>query len=222
MEMIFMCRIRLLVLSALAVLMVGVVAVAPALASSSFELSGRSSDELAEQPTMTEPMVLEDQEKAVPTIECSKVQIHHGVVVSGSEDIKIGSLRFDSCTDTTEPTKCAISTIETTEISDKLESEGEAKSGDTEEKFTPASGTEFASIKPKNKGTETCESIGKLALDGDLVSKIEDNEGSEDTHKLNFNMTKGSDPLIYGGGFAAFHMGFGWYMVIPVFWTLLF
>jgi hypothetical protein len=217
MEMTLMYKTRLLALGALAVLVAGLVAVAPALASSSFELSGRSSDELAEQPTMTESMKLE--EEGDPTIECKKVQIHHGVVVSGAEDIKIGSIRFDSCEDESEPENCAVSTIETKEISDRLESEGEAKSGDTEEKFTPASGTEFAQITfqgPKCKNTKSLE------LGGDLVSKIEDNEGSEDTHKLNFNMTKGSDPLVYGVGFAAFHVGWGWYMVVPVFWTLLF
>ena len=218
-----MSRAWLLVSSMLAVLAVSAVVAGPSLAASasaSFELGGRSTDELAEQTTMSEPLVMEAEGQ--PTIECSKVQIKHGEVTNGSSSIAIGGFRFANCIDKSSETKCVVSTIETKAITDTLESEGKQIEGDTQEDFKPTAGTEFASFKLKNKGEASCGTTASISIGGDLVSKIEDNEKNEDTHKLNFNDTKGSDPFIYGGGLAAFHVGFGWYMIIPVVWSLLF
>jgi hypothetical protein len=206
--------LKRLVISMLIVPAICAVAAASASAAS-FDLGSGSTAEFAQEPTVTENLVL--SAKGEPEIECSKVQLEHGIVTNGSPTVKIESIHFDGCTDESE-SACKVGTVETKPIKDTLE-ETTGK-GDTIEKFTPSTGKEFANFKLTG---ESCKTTEELKLDGDFVSRKEDNEESEDTHKVGFSVTSESDELEYGDQlvFAAFRVGLNWGFVSIIPWGLL-
>jgi hypothetical protein len=220
-----MYKAKLLLVSTLVVLAVGAVAATYASATTQFELTGRESDEFAENPTMseTEPLVLAAEKE--PTIECKKVQLEKGVVKNDSPEATFKSIHFASCVDASEPA-CEVPTIETVEMKDTLEKDG-SKEGETDEKFAPKSGkgeeAEIAHFKLKSKKGEECKETKELKLEGSFDSKKEDNAAKEDSHHLGFEVKpEAGDTLKYGDQVfpALFMLSFSWTLVNVVTWGL--
>jgi hypothetical protein len=157
--------------------------------------------ELAETVEVSSPLLLasegetEGKKEKEPTIECSKMKIEKGIITNDSPEI---TLKFDyeGCVDTSEKT-CEVPPILTTELKDTIEAEGgEEGKRETEEKFKPKSGEVIAEF--KFKGEACKEKTKTLRIEGDFISKKEDNDKSEDAHNLGVEVKPESDELKYG------------------------
>ena len=149
------------------------------------------------------------------------MQIVGGVIADYNPVALFKSIHFSGCVDKSEETKCEVPTIETPELKDTLQEDGPA--GDTDEKFEPKSGRELAHFTLKNKGTEKCGKIEELKIEGDFISKQEDNEKAENEHRLGINVTAASKEIEYGDQlfFGSFHISFGWHLNLSFSWFLL-
>jgi hypothetical protein len=215
-----MSKAKLLLASMLLVFAISAIATASASAQADFKLGEKegkqlTSDEFAEETKVKSNLKLEAEGE--PTIECSKMQIDDGVVTNDSPEATIKSLHFDGCVDKSAEKTCEVPTIETTELKDTLQEDG--PKGDTDEKFAPKSGEEIAHFKLKG---EKCAEKNELKIEGDFISKQEDNENPEDEHKLGIGVTPESKELKYGDqlSFGFFSISFGWSMRITVTWFL--
>jgi hypothetical protein len=179
-----------------------------------FKLASGTSDEFEEEAKVNSNLKIEATGEH--TIECSKMQLVKGVVTNNSPETTFKSIHFDGCTDKTEAA-CEVPTIETAELKDTLQEDG--SKGETDEKFEPKTGEEIAHFKLKG---ETCKETNELKLEGEFISKQEDNEGSENEHKLGINVEPGSDELQYGDqlSFGFFSISFGWRLRISAAWFL--
>jgi hypothetical protein len=212
-----MFKTQLLLASMLVALAIGAVTATSASAAS-FLLESGTTAELAEEPTLKKNVLLEATGE--PTIECSKLQMEHGIVTNGSPILKIASIRFDGCKDKSEA-GCEVVTLKTKEVKDTLE-ETEKVEDDTVEKFAPASGKEILSFTLKKKGAETCSHTEKLLLVGDFVSKPEENGGDEGSHALGFGVTSSSKELEYGDQLlpAILEFVLAWRLLQSIGWAL--
>jgi hypothetical protein len=188
-----------------------------------FLLTGRSTDEFDTKADVTSPLKLEA--KGSPTIECSKERIEKGVVTNESAEATIKAFDWEECKDTTEETTCEVPTIKTNELTDTLQEDGEDAKGEkeTDEKFKPKSGEVIAEFEFKNKGSETCSVTGKkFKIEGDFISKKEDNDVSEEEHNLGVEVKPENKELEYGDQveFALFRISLRWTLVIPIIWVL--
>jgi hypothetical protein len=183
-----------------------------------FRLGEGTSAEIAETEKVNENLLL--KATGEPTIECSKMKIEGGVITNDSPEATFKSIHFESCKDISAETTCEVPTIETAELRDTLQEDG-AK-GETDEDFEPKSGDEIAHFTLKNKGSETCSETKELKIEGDFISKREDNEGSEDEHTLGINVKPESEELKYGDqlSFGLFCLNFGWRLRVSVAWFL--
>jgi hypothetical protein len=182
-----------------------------------FQLTGLSKDEFDTKAVVNTPLKLEAKEE--PTIECKKMGIEKGVITNDSPEATIKSIDWEECEDKTEAA-CKVPTIKTTELVDTLQADG--SSGETDEKFKPKSGEEIANFKLEGTGCKPAEENKTLRIEGDFISKKEDNDTSEDEHKLGVEVTEASDELKYGDQpvFAAFIISFHWGLVVVVTWSL--
>jgi hypothetical protein len=183
---------------------------------------GTKTAEFEKEATVETPLKLEAENE--PTIECSKMQIEKGVVTNGSPEVAIKSVHFEGCADKSEAS-CEVPTIETGELQDTLEAQGVNGKGEkeTDEKFKPKSGEVIAEFKLKNKGGEECKEREKtLKIEGDFISKKEDNDKSEKEHDLGIAVTPESKELKYGDQtvFAFFSINFHWRLTALIVWYL--
>jgi hypothetical protein len=184
-----------------------------------FLLTGRSTDEFDTKADVTTPLKLEAT--GSPTIECGKERIEKGVVTNESAEATIKAFFWEECKDTSE-TKCTVPTIKTNELTDTLQEDGEDAKGEkeTDEKFKPKSGEEIANF--KLEGSECKEKEKTLRIEGDFISKKEDNDVSEEEHNLGVEVKPENEELKYGDQpvFALFRISLRWALVIPIFWVL--
>jgi hypothetical protein len=204
-----MSKIKLLLASMLLVFALGTIAAASASAeeTAEFRIEGLEKGvnvEFAETAEVSSPLLLaaegenEKKEKEKePTIECSKMKIEKGIIKNDSPEITIKSLHFEGCLDTSEKT-CELPKIETVELKDTLHADGETitKEKETDETFEPKTGKVIAEF--KLKGSLCKEKEKTLRIEGDFVSKKEDNFKSEDAHNLGIEVTPASGELKYG------------------------
>jgi hypothetical protein len=183
-----------------------------------FKLEGRTSDEFAEEAKVKENPLLEAEGE--PTIECSKIKFDDGAITNNSPEATFKSIHFEGCVDKSAEATCEVPTIETAELKDTLQEDG-AK-GETDEKFAPKSGDEIAHFKLKGKEGKECSETNELKLEGDFISKQEDNENPEDEHNLGIDVTPESKELEYGDrlSFASFRISFSWHLSIEANWFL--
>jgi hypothetical protein len=193
-----MSKVKLILASILLVFAASAIAAASASAQAEFRLEGAESAEFAETVEVTSPLLLEakGETEKEPTIECTKMKIDDGIIKNDSPEVTIKSLHFEGCADLSEKT-CKVPTIATAELQDLLQEDGEkAGEKETDEKFKPKSGEEIAHF--KLEGSECKESAKTLKIEGDFISKKEDNDKSEDIHNLGIEVTPGSGELKYG------------------------
>jgi hypothetical protein len=179
-----------------------------------FRLAEGTTRELAKEAKVSENLLL--KATGEPTIECSKIQFEKGIITNDSPIATFKSIRFEGCVDKSDE-KCTVPTIATAELKDTLQEDG--SKGETDEKFKPKSGNEIAHF--KLEGAE-CNETKELKLEGDFISKREDNEKSEDEHKLGIAVMPASDELEYGDQLvpALFCTSYGWFTSVSTFWYL--
>jgi hypothetical protein len=135
------------------------------------------------------------------TLSCGHLNILFGVIINFSKRGKAQVLNFSSCEDLTEPTKCALNTIETKPISITLE---DTVGGKTIEVFKPESGTEFTKILLKNKTGQSCENEANLSVRGLFVTEPENNSSVTTRHPFSVAITAASKLLIVAENAASF------------------
>jgi hypothetical protein len=196
-----MPKIKLLLASILLVFAVGAITAASAAAEEEkpeFVVEGLTeggTEQVAEESTkFIKSLVLEASEE--PKIECSKDKIVGETIKDDSADDTIKALDFEGCTDKSEEKACKVPSgdIDTTELEVELESGKNEK--DTDEKFKPVKSNEIAHF--KLEGSE-CKETKELKIDGDFISKEEDNEEkAEGALPVNVEVEASSGELEYG------------------------
>src|SRR5579863_1073867 len=181
-----MSKVKLLMASMLLVFALGAIAAASASAeeTAEFRIEGLAKGvnvEFAETVEVSSPLLLaaegenEKKEKEKePTFECSKMKIEKGIIKNDSPEVTIKSFHYEGCVDTSETT-CELPKIETVELKDTLQADGETitKEKETDEKFEPKSGKVIAEF--KLKGSLCKEKEKTFKIEGDFISKKEDN-----------------------------------------------
>jgi hypothetical protein len=116
-----MQKLRLLVVLSLPILVLGAVGTtsAPAAEYSTSSAPANSSVPVAEVVPVTKSFKM--TATGISVIVCSKVQLVGASAVNDTNKATMTSVRFSSCENETEPTKCAINTIETKPIAVTLE-----------------------------------------------------------------------------------------------------
>ena len=193
-----MNKIRLLMISILAVLAVTAIATTTASAAS-FSVTGAQSALLLETIIVTEPSVL--TASGQPEIECTKLRVRNGHFENGSNTATVAAIKFYGCKDNSSPEKCEVTTIETKPLTVTLIAG--SKTHFTTEQFNPTIGTEFTSFKLKNRGEASCGLTGNRVMTGKATSLEENNSTQQTTHTLGFDITTKSE-LFWGGTAAVF------------------
>jgi hypothetical protein len=204
-----MSKVKLILASMLLVFAVGATAAASASAETAeFKIEGLEKGatvEFAETVEVNSPLLLEAEgenaKKEIekePRIECSKMKINHGIITNDTAGITFKSLRYEGCVDKSEEKACTLSKIETVELKDTLEADGMNEKGEkeTDERFEPKTGKVIAEFKLEGASCKEREKTFKI--EGDFISKKEDNVKPEDVHNLGVEVTPGSGEMKYG------------------------
>lgn len=207
-----MSKVKLILTSTLLVFAISAIAAASASAETAEfrvgALEKGATEEFAETVEVNTPLLLaaegetEGKKEKEPTIECTKMKIEKGVIKVDTPEATFKSFDYEGCKDLSEE-NCKVPSILTKELKDTLEAEG-GKEGEkeTEEKFEPASGKVIAEFELENKEGKECKASGahgfKLRIEGDFISKHEDDDKSEAVHNLGFEVKPESGELKYG------------------------
>jgi hypothetical protein len=194
MEALSMFKFRLFVVVLLPVLAITALAASSATGAefSTSSVPANSSGPTAEVIPVTKNFVFDAS--GVATVSCPTVRAIGGVVVNDTNKASIKSIHFSNCTDETEPTKCAISTVETKPVTITLEDTVEGK---TVENIKPETGTEITKVIVKNKGSENCEAAISTTIRGLVVSEPENNSTATTHHPYSVSISASSQLLIY-------------------------
>jgi hypothetical protein len=204
-----MSKVKLLLASVLLVFAVGATAAASASAETAeFRMEGLekgATEEFAETVEVSSPLLLaaegetEGKKEKEPTIECKTMKIEKGVITDDSPEATFKSFDYGECKDLSEEKNCKVPPILTVELKDTLEAEGGAEGArKTEEKFEPKSGKIIAEFKLEGSECKPVKEGKTLRIEGDFISKVEDNDVSESAHNLGVEVTPGSGELKYG------------------------
>ena len=228
-----MSKAKLILTSMLLVFALGALAAASASAETAEfrvgPLEKGATEEFAETVEVASPLLLaaegetEGKKEKEPTIECKKMRIEKGIIKDDTPEATFKSFDYEECKDLSEEKTCKVPPILTVELKDTLEAEG-GKEGErvTDERFEPKSGKVIAEFKLEGSECKPVKEGKTLRIEGDFISKHEDNDISETAHNLGFEVTPGSGELKYGdqtyGGL--FRDDFHWRPRLPLNWYL--
>jgi hypothetical protein len=204
-----MSKIKLILTSTLLVFAVSAIAAASASAETAEfrvgPLEKGSTAEIAETVEVSSPLLLaaegetEGKKEKEPTIECTKMKIEKGLIKVDTPEATFKSFDYEGCKDLSEETTCKVPSILTVELKDTLEAEGGAEGERvTEEKFEPKSGKVIAEFKLEGSECKPVKEGKTLKIEGDFISKHEDDDKSEAAHNLGFEVKPESGELKYG------------------------
>jgi hypothetical protein len=210
-EVAHMSKVKLTLVSVLLVFALSAVAAASASAETAeFRIEGLAKGatvEFAETVEVTSPLRLEakgetkGKKEEEPTIECKKMKIEKGIITNDSPEVSIKSFDYEGCEDKSEgQSNCKVPPILTRELTDTLEADGVNEKGEkeTDEKFKPKTGELIAEFKLEGEKCKPIEEEKTFRIEGEFISKKEDNDKSEDVHNLGVEVKPESGELKYG------------------------
>jgi hypothetical protein len=175
-----MSRIRLSLLSLVAVFAISAIASASASAIE-FEFAGSG---VLENAVGVGAAGFELKAAGLPTINCTVVELETGAIVNGTAKNSANAIEFKNCTDTSDPTECAVPNIKTKPVKSTLEGVAPAAT----DKFEPASGTEFVAVKINSISPFTCLAAGLDKVTGTATASAPNSENAEPEHTITFDV----------------------------------